>query len=273
MPSKNITSARHVHAVLAAAVDDPSLLLRLQRQSGKAGAKDAALDFDRVRLFAGLAVKVRQNDVRLSLPLTFKLLDLLKISIELFASYAKQAAALRKANKKSRADKIQSIGEFLDAWLDRENPDQALVHDIRRHECALTDLRDRAAAMPGRPSGVNDAKVTPKSAPWRDERLIHYEMSCNPLELERQLRSRHCDLSTIRRGQFYYIYRWDDLRACVSADEVDELGYVLIDLANGKRSVARMTAFLRRAGVVVDSESLCAAVQDLVDKDILTQKA
>ncbi len=101
MLRKNETAARHVHAVLAAAVDNPLLLERLRRQTAnrrKDGA--AAFDLERIRLFAGLAVKVRQNDVRLSLPLTFKLLDKLKISVVLFAAYGKQAAALRQAKGK-----------------------------------------------------------------------------------------------------------------------------------------------------------------------------
>jgi hypothetical protein len=211
MLSKGDTAARHVHAVLAAAVDDPGVPFRLQRQAGKAGA--AALDFDRVRLFAGLAVKVRHNDVRLSLPLTFKILDLLKISIEFFSSYARQAAVPRNANRKSRDDKIQSTIEFLNRWLDDENQNHRLVHDVARHEHALIQLR-RTTTLPADPCGVDRAQATPKSRPRRCQPLIYHEMSCDPLELERQLCSRHCDLSAIGRSRRYCVYRWDRLRQC-----------------------------------------------------------
>jgi hypothetical protein len=61
--------------------------------------------------------------------------------------------------------------------------------------------------------------------------------------------------------------------ACASAVEVDEFGYLLIDLANGKRSVARMAAWLCRAGIDVDAGTLCVAVQDLIDNGLLALTA
>jgi hypothetical protein len=97
-------SARQVHAMLAAAVDDPIVLERLRRRARSRG--DTAVDFERVRLFAGLAAKVRQNDIRLRLPLTFALLDRLKVSIEIFADYAKPAAGGRPATQQSPAGEI-----------------------------------------------------------------------------------------------------------------------------------------------------------------------
>ena len=152
--------------MLAAAVDDPLVLERLRRQARSRGA--AAFDFERIRLFAGLAAKVRQNDIRLRLPLTFTLLDRLKVSIAVFADYAKPAAALRQANKKSRADKIDSFCRFLDGWLDHGNPDHALAWDLVRHERALFELRDGATALPVQPGDAKREKVTAKSVPvWR----------------------------------------------------------------------------------------------------------
>ena len=249
--------------MLAAAVDDPLVLERLRRQARSGGA--AAFDFERVRLFAGLAAKVRQNDIRLRLPLTFALFDRLKISIAIFADYAKPAAALRKANKKSRADKIDSFCRFLDGWLDHGNPDHALAWDLIRHERALFELRDGATAAPLQPSDAKREKVAAKSVPVRRARTVHHEMSANPLELEQILRARSRDLAALARGQFHYVYRWDERRGCVSIDAVDELGCVLFDCADGTHSVAQMAAALRHAGVAVDAEGLCGAVQQLVD--------
>ena len=159
MLRKNETAARHVHAVLAAAVDNPLLLERLRRQTAnrrKDGA--AAFDLERIRLFAGLAVKVRQNDVRLSLPLTFKLLDKLKISVVLFAAYGKQAAALRQAKRKTLADKMELISRFMEDWLDAGDPQHALVRDILHHERALLALNDRRGTEFGARSRRNDFK-------------------------------------------------------------------------------------------------------------------
>src|SRR5438128_1106029 len=91
--------ARHVHSLLASAMVDPVLLERWRRNPSalnKMGIGSSALDISKVWRFSGLATKVRHNDVRLIAPLTFKLLDLAGVSIELFATYARQADALRK---------------------------------------------------------------------------------------------------------------------------------------------------------------------------------
>jgi hypothetical protein len=275
MPRAGDISARRVHAVLAAAVDDPRVLERLQRRSALPGAGGRGaidLDFRRLRLFCGLTVKVRQNDVRLSLPLTFKLLDALKISIAFFASYARQAAELRKRNKKARADKIASIAAFLDGWLDRDDPAHALVRDMIRHERALIELRQDAAARAAQPLPPGGARVTPGTVLRRREGVVHHEMSCDVIALARALRARGRDLAAVPRGQFHYVHRWDARRGCVSADQVDELGFVLVDLANGRRSLGRIAALLRQAGVEVVADDLCGAAQALVDNEILAPR-
>jgi hypothetical protein len=273
MPRASDISARRVHAILAAAVDDPRVLERLRRRSALPGSKRRGaidLDFRRLRLFCGLTVKVRQNDVRLSLPLTFRLLDALKIGIEFFASYARQAADLRKRNKKTRAEKIQSIAAFLDGWLDRDDAGHALVRDMIRHERALVGLRQKMSVRAPEPgSSPREKRVAPGSVLRRSEGAVHHEMSCDVIALARELRARVCDLAAVSRGRFHYVHRWDALRGCVSADQVDELGFVLVDLANGRRSLARIAALLRQAGVDVAAADLCGAAQALVDNDIL----
>jgi hypothetical protein len=277
MLRKNETAARHVHAVLAAAVDNPILLERLRRQPAnrrKDGA--AAFDLERIRLFAGLAVKVRQNDVRLRLPLTFKLLDRLKISVVLFAAYGKQAAALRQAKRKTLADKMESISRFMEDWLDAGDPRHALVRDMLHHERALLVLNDHRGTGSARDHAETIARaatVRPKSVPRPVAGLIRHEMSCDPLALERLLRSPDSDLSKLRRGQFHYVYSRDKERGCISAKEIDELGHVLVSLADGRRSAARLVEVLRRAGVVLTHDQLCDAVQDLVDNGILILRA
>lgn len=272
MLNKGETSARRVHALLAAALADPSLLVQWRRNRPavrRVGA--AALDLDQVRLFSGLVTKVRQNDIRYSLPLTFQLMDVFKISIEVFASYAEPASALRKAGKKSRAEKILALFEFLDGWLDHENRDHALIRDIIRHERALFDLGDGQAAMTAQPDNATGARrLSIRSVPQRCVSVSHHEMSCNPLELAQMLRSSRCDLASLTRGQFFYVYRWDNRNACVSVDEIDELGFVLVDLADGARSLTEIAAFLRRAGVALKAEDLRGTVRDMIDSGILT---
>jgi hypothetical protein len=252
-----------VHALLAAAVDDPLLLERLRRQAATQ-RNGSPLDLERVRLFAGLAVKVRQNDVRLSLPLTFKLLDKLKISLALFAAYATPAAALRQANKKSRADKREAISRFIETWLSPDDPDHALARDMLHHECALLDCNAHHAA-----TTVTPATVNPTSVPRRAAGLIHHEMSCDPLALARLLRSPDGALASLQRGQLHYLYGWDARRGGITVRQLDELGHILLTLADGRTSVARLAQALRQAGIAVTRAELCGATQKLVDDGIL----
>jgi len=272
MPTSEETSARRVHALLAAALDDPGLLAQWRRNRPavkQAGA--AALDLDQVRLFSGLVTKVRQTDVRYSLPLTFKLMDVFKISIEVFASYAEPASGLRKAGKKSKAEKILALSEFLDGWLDHDNRDHALIRDIIRHERALIDLRDGRAAMTAQPdTAIGPRRLSVRSVPLRCVSVTHHEMSCNPLELAQMLHSSECDLAPLTRGQFFYLYRWDDRHSCVSVDEIDELGFALVDLADGTHSLTEIAVFLREVGVALKAEDLRGTVRDMIDNGILT---
>jgi hypothetical protein len=270
-------SARYVHAVLAAALDNPEVLERWRRDGSLAkevGGEAAALDLERLRLFSGLATKVRQNDVRLALPLTFRLLDHLELSIELFAAYAAPAASLRKSGKRSRSDKILSLLQFLDGWLDHDDLEHALVVDIMRHERALLDLRDGRPAVRASASAQGGAsprfRASSRSKPRRCARFIHHEMSCNPLTLAAMLRAGTFDPEGLGRGRFFFAYRWDDHAACINVDEIDALGSVLIDLADGSLSLARMAACLRQAGLEVQARDVQAVVQDLVDYGLLT---
>jgi hypothetical protein len=269
MPKGTETAARHVHAILAAAVADPMLLERLRRTENVG----AAFDFERIRLFAGLALKVRQNDVRLLLPSTFKLLDKLKISVPLFAAYGKKAAALRLAKRTTRSDKLESISDFIEGWLHPNDPKHALVRDALHHERALLALNDShandTAEVAIRRVTKVTAAVTPETLPRPAAGLIQKEMSCNPLLLEEVLRSPESDLSILRREQLHLVYCWDKRRGCATATQVDELGHVLFNLANGRRSIARLVEMLRQAGVALTRAQLCRAAQQLVDNGIL----
>jgi hypothetical protein len=265
-------SARRVHALVAAALDDPTLLAQW-RGNRPAVRRDgaAALDLEGLRRFSGLATKVRQNDVRGNLPLTFELMDALKISIEVFASYAERSLALRAAGKKSKAEKILALSEFLDGWLDPGNPDHALVRDMFRHERTLFELSERGASAPAAPGPATGAgKLSVRSVPLRCESVTNHEMSCNPRELGRVIRSRKCDLASVARRQLFYVYRWDGRNDCISVAEIDGLGFVLVDLADGTHSLADMAAVLRRSGVALKAEDLRGTVQDMIHIGILT---
>ena len=276
MLRKNETAARHVHAVLAAAVDDPALLDRLRRQADRRVGRGPTADYDleRLRLFAGLTVKVRQNDVRLRLPRTFKLLDRLKLSMPLFAAYGGHAAALRRKGKPTPTQKVESMSRFIESWLDPKDSEHALVRDMLRHERALLAASGVTAAAPGRtprraPAAV--PRVTSGSVPRRARDLILHETTCDLTALERMLHARDATLSALPRGRFHYVYCRD--ANGVGARELDDLGHVMILLANGRRSVARIADLLRQAGVTMTDAQARDAVEALVRESILILRA
>jgi hypothetical protein len=263
-------SARRVHAVLAAIMADPALLERWRRDPAslsETGLEPADLDLEKIRRFAGLVTKVRQNDLRLELPNTFKLLDIAGLSIELFAAYAKPAADLRTAGRKSKPDRIRALVEFLDDWLNRSDRAQALAWDMIRHETAILALRQEGAPeCTLRPSR---RRLSGKSIPFHRGRVIHHAMSCHPAELETALAAGAKGLAGLRPTPCHIAYCRDGSSTRIHVIEIDELGAVLLDLSDGRRSVAVMTAQLRGAGVSLVTADLCHAIKQMVAAGLL----
>jgi hypothetical protein len=266
MAKSTVTSARQVHALLAAVLDDPNLV-RDTRYGLLGSTNSIEIDLGRLRLFAGLTVKVRQNDLSLSLPLTFAVIDRLKISIELFAEYAAEAAALRKANKKTSKDKIESLANFLSKWLDKEDPDQALIWDAIRHDLALIEIREASSAF--KPNRPVTNKVTARSVPLQDKQIIRHSMSCSLIDLDQVLRLRAGHLSSLTRRSFHHVYYWDTSRRCVGVNQINELADTLIDCSNGCRTVAQIGVLLKAAGVDISPKSLREAFQELYEDGLL----
>jgi hypothetical protein len=122
MPSKGkINHAPNVHAALAAAMSDPALLeswLSNRLALRAIRIDERQIDLTGIRNFVGLVTKVRHNDLRTALPVTFRLIDKAGLSIPLFADYAVKAAALRRWGKPTQAQKIEALAEYLKGWLD-----------------------------------------------------------------------------------------------------------------------------------------------------------
>ena len=198
---------RRVHAVLAAAMADPALIERWRRDPAalrEIGIELGELALDKIRHFAGLATKVRHNDLRLEVPKTLKLLDLMGMSIELFAAYAGPAAVLREAGKKSKSDRLRSLVSFLDGWLDRSKPAHALAWDMLRHETAILTLRETPVV--GRSVRVRSRRASAGSVPYHRGLLIHHEMNCNPAELEAALAGGACAVAALPRSSHHLAY-------------------------------------------------------------------
>jgi hypothetical protein len=272
------TSARQVHTALAAAMADPELLDRWRhdREAHTATGIDGA-DLEAVWRFAGLATKVRQGDVRISLPVTFRLLDWLGLSIDVFSEYAVHVSALRKAGKRSKAERVHALVDFLDGWLDRTQPAHARVWDMLRHECAIFDLQSGAASAAGRAGPgderVRDGPVCAKAVLLHPLLAVHHEMSCDPLELARLVCASRRDFAEPRETPMYFAYRWDSDGHQVRVLRLDDTTYALLTLVDGDRTVAELAGELRDLGVPVDIDELTDAFQSLVDAGLLALDA
>ena len=142
-------TARQVHAVLAAGVDDPALLAGWEQDPERLRAHGIeTIDLDAIRKFAGLTAKVRHNLLRDDLPLTFRLLNVAGLEIEVFAAYA----AVRRKFAATTAERIRDLVAFLDGWVDRERREHVLLWDLIRHEAAIGAVR-----ASGPPSGGREA--------------------------------------------------------------------------------------------------------------------
>jgi hypothetical protein len=245
------------------------MLANWRESSTARAAAPVALDdrnLDRLWRFSGLATKVRHNDVRLSLPVTFGLLDRFGLSIELFAAYAPHAAALRQAGRNARAQKIGAIASFLYRWLDRRNPAHARVWDMLRHERAIFEAQRRASGnVPSQRTRVFDAKAVPVCAPGVPRRRL----GCDPIALAQMLQRRSCDLLQGPVGVFHFAYRWDARRRCVDIVRLDETAVIVLDLVDGSSSIASIARLLRRAGVPIDGSKLVSAIRPLAAARLL----
>jgi hypothetical protein len=270
MPSKGkINHAPNVHAALAAAMSDPGLLESWRRNPlalRDIRIDEHQIDLTQIRNFVGLVTKVRHNDLRTALPVTFRLIDKAGLSIPLFADYAVKAAALRSRGKPTQTQKIEALAEYLKGWLDMENGVHSLAWDVFRHEYSVLLLRQaKPSTRPQREIG----KISPGTVARRGGLMFHHEMTCRPSEVEAALKDRNCDLKGIPRQRTLYAYFGDEQSGRLRISEIDEATFVILDLADGSRSVGNIASVLRRAGVSVKDRQLCEIVRELVSSGML----
>jgi hypothetical protein len=203
-------TARQVHSVIAAGIDDPALLDRWRDDPStlrEHGLDPAAVDLDALRKFAGLAVKVRHNGLREHLPLTFRLMNVAGLEIEIFSAYAMTRRHYAPATEQRTLD----LMAFLDGFLDRDRRDHAMLWDLIRHEHALS-----SAAAPG------GAKVL-------------LEMQCDPREVAAALFQSRPPLDDIALDARYFCYSGEQLV------ELDAFGFYAISLAEETRSAGEIS--------------------------------
>jgi hypothetical protein len=243
-------NARRVHAVLAAGVENPTLIARWRAEParlGRLGVDPACFDLDALWKFAGLTIKVRHNGVRQQLPGTFRLMALAGLEIGLFADYAAFRQATGQRYAAATPQRTHDLVAFITDWIDPSVPVHALLGDIVRHEHALVCLNAAPAREIENPPGPEEAPVAARQAsavPALRGRIELHEMHCDPLVLAAALRQAIPPLADIPLQTRYYGYWRGDPHSAIAVLELDAFGYYLLSLVDGCRSIADLSQAL-----------------------------
>lgn len=228
-------SASRVHAIVAAGLENPALLARWQQEPDllrSYGVDPAAFDLEAIWKFAGLSAKVKHNGLRAELPLTFRFLNVNGLEIEIFGAYAAYKARSGMRYAPTTAERILELVDFLRDWLDFRKRQHSQLWDLIRHETALAQLR----------------KLTPSTKRFRVPHvageIILHEMNSDPRVIGKLLRQKSFDSKKVRRRVTRLCY-WnagdpDEIRII----DLDELGFNLLSLVDGKRSIADFNSLL-----------------------------
>ena len=244
-------NARNVHAVIAAGVHHPTLLSKWQMDSALLRSKGIApetIDLPALRKFAGLTLKVRHNGLRPDLPLTFRLMGLAELGIEVFSEYATHSDATGHRYGKTSAERTRDLIAFLEDWLDLKQRNHSLLWDMIRHEEALAQIRrstnEVLSAAADNPQSAQ-SPLRASTVPRICGQVILHRMQCDPKEVKSALFKRPVRLDLIpEESHFYCYWRRGD------ADEVhildlDEFGFYSLQFIDGATSVAELS---RRMG-------------------------
>jgi len=227
--------AGRVHAIVAAGLENPELLARWQQEPDLLrtyGVDPAAFDLDAIWKFAGLSAKVKHNGLRAELPLTFRFLNVNGLEIEIFGAYASHKARTGTRYAPTTAERIVELVDFLRDWLDFRRREHSQLWDLIRHETALAELR----------------KLTPSPKKCRVPHvvgeIILHEMNSDPRAIGKLLREKSFDPERVQRRvtRFCYWNAGDLDEICIL--ELDELGFNLLSLVDGKRSLADFNRLL-----------------------------
>jgi hypothetical protein len=238
--------ARQVHSVLAAGLQNPQLIAAWQADPQRLrqhGIEPGSVDLAALWMFAGLTVKVRHNGLREDWPLSFRLMNLVGLEIEVFTAYARSRAFKGPSYASTTQGKARDLIAFLGQWLDRTKAEHSMLWDLIRHEEALARLAGPGA--PTAPERQPRLQRTPTAAsiPWVCGELILHEMRCDPRAIAAALRQSRPPLDQVSLSEHRFCY-WrlgaDDIRIV----ELDAFSYYALSLVDGARSAADLSRAL-----------------------------
>ena len=233
--------AGQVHAVIAAGLKEPGLLARWQEEPEtlrECGVDPDAIDLEALWKFAGLTTKVRHNGLRADIPLTFRLLNIAGLEIEVFGAYATFHAG--KSFGPTVQERIDDLLLFLDQWLHFDKREHALLWDLIRHEVALARLRKLELTTDG---SVAQSRPRASSVPRVRGEIVLHEMRSDPRVVETLLQQKNPKLKRAPLGEFYFCY-WRLKAEDLYVLEMDALSFHLLSTINGKRSAAELSHLL-----------------------------
>jgi hypothetical protein len=270
MPSE-ILSARQIHALIAAGLGNPGLLDLWRRDPAtlsRAGIEPLDIDLEALRRFSGLATKVRHPDLRDTLPLTFRSLECAGLEIDAFAGYTAIATTLRRVKTTTLSDKVSAFVTFLESWLDVDDPDHLLIEHISRHEAALARLKHQIT-IGGTAIEGGGGWPTAQTIVRICGTLILCEFALDPCRASEMVPPGVKALPRLPRKRFRLGYWWNGRTPEIQIIELDELGFRLLSLADGYRSVEAVAALLLGTGIAVPPASLFGPLKQLADLKVV----
>ncbi len=237
-------NARRVHAVLAAGVQNPALIEAWRRDPALLrghGIEPAEIDLDALWKFAGLSLKVRHNGIREDLPLTFRLLHVAELAIDVFASYAARRAGEGGRLGDTAEARARDFVDFLGEWLDLARTPHALLWDMVRHERALAQLTRATAPPPARRPQRPRARggaARGGAVPRRREGLVFHAMRSDPRAVAALLRERAPRLDEVALEPCCVCYWRNGEEAAIA--RLDASIHDLLSLVDGERTAAEL---------------------------------
>jgi hypothetical protein len=235
-------SAALMHAVVATGLTDPDRLREWSQRPASLtalGVDPSAMDLDTLADFAGLAEKVRHNACRTDLQLTFRLLLLTGLEIELFREYAPRSLARRRRGLTSGPHRREGLVEFVAEWASGDDPVRRIIYDVLRHEDIAATVRELTdASVPGgTPSGGSVVEPGPQAVPRHRGYVAVHRMNCDPRQVGDVLRDRDPDLGRIVTGPRTFVYHWVTAGPLRMVEVDDGLGE-LVRWVDGRTTVA-----------------------------------
>lgn len=260
-----MTAAR-LQSAIAAGLSNPTLLKDWSarpQELKQAGIDVETLDFHAIRKFAGLGCKVRHNELRRELPLSFRFVKAAGIEIDFFAAYAEHLAESGKTLAKTKEERADGLLLFANKWLDRSDRKNALFWDVLQHEMAIFAAKHRAqqpASEKPAPSGLNGHSVM-RTQGTLQLRILHF----NPADIAQALQAEGPEWEAVPPANCLMGYwRANDGQA-VHVMELDALSFEVLRLLDGNRSLDDISMLLLDEAA---SPAFLSSVQQLATLDL-----